>query len=151
MEADKSAIVSGEHPVQPGEFISIAEETGQIVPPGRQVLENALATLSELRKRGLNPGHCVVNVAAAQLKAGDYPDTVRSLLERRGLFPDDLKIEITENIPLDRSSDLVARAINALSEMGVRIALDDFGTGYASLAHLKPFRIDRSRSRSSPR
>lgn len=130
-------------PVAPDEFISIAEETGQIVPLGHAVTDKALAAFADLRSRGLAPGHVAINVTAAQLKQEGFADTLRWLLDRHGVGPRELEIEVTETVLLDRSADLIARSLGELSRMGIRIALDDFGTGYASLAHLKRFKIDR--------
>ena len=129
--------------VPPGDFIPIAEETGLIVPLGKHVLDRALAEFARLRRLGLNPGMVAVNVAAAQLKLESYPETVLQQLKAHDVSPQQLEIEVTETVLLDRSAHRIAVSLAHLHGAGVSIALDDFGTGHASLAHLKSFPVDR--------
>ena len=65
------------------------------------------------------------------------------MVDRHGLCGNDIEIEVTENVMLDRSADVIAAMLRGLHDRGVSVALDDFGTGYASLTHLKQFPIDR--------
>jgi len=126
----------GETRVPPVEFIPVAEDTGLIVPLGAQVLKLALSAMKRLREAGLEPGRVSVNVAAAQLLAGDFVDFVRRELQAHGAGPAELEIEVTETVLLDRSASRIAEVLAELEALGVSIALDDFGTGYASLSHL---------------
>lgn len=134
---------SSDGPVAPSEFISIAEQTGQIVALGAHVLDRALGEARRLRRLGLNPGRIGVNVAAAQLKQENFAAEVMQRLSAYGLPPSALEIEVTENVLLDRTGALVVDTLNTLHRMGIGIALDDFGTGHASLAHLRRVPVDR--------
>jgi len=132
----------GRH-ISPGEFIPVAEETGLIIPLGHSVLEQALSMARDIRSSGFDPGRIAVNVAASQLKQLDFAETVASMLDRYGLKPGTLEVEVTENVLLDRASSQIERSLEDLNQLGVQIALDDFGTGHASLLHLKRFPVDR--------
>jgi diguanylate cyclase (GGDEF)-like protein len=126
--------------VQPNEFIPALEETGLISQVGRWVLEEAC---SQARKWVL-AGHDVgmaVNVSGRQLDSDDLVANVRRALERSGLEPSALTLEITETT-LMRNAEDTARRLAAIKALGVRIAIDDFGTGYSSLAHLQQFPVD---------
>ena len=145
------ALLRWQHPerglVSPADFIPIAEGNGLIVPIGRWVLQEACRQA----KAWQNAGHelaVAVNVSARQLDDGVITADVESALERSGLEPGKLTLEITETA-LMRDPQLTAKQLRALKELGVRIAIDDFGTGYSSLAYLRQFpadalKIDRS-------
>ena len=130
-------------PVSPGEFISVSEETGSIVPLGTFMLESALSAVHAMEKAGFAFGTIGVNVAAAQLKHDGFVPLVAAMLRRFRIAPSSLELEITENVLLDRGVDTIAPTLDQLVRLGVRIALDDFGTGYASLIHLKRFPVHR--------
>lgn len=130
-------------PISPAEFIPIAEETGLIIQLGTFVMETALASASAMEKNGFAFGTIGINVAAAQLKHDGFVAQVVAMLDRYRIAPARLELEITENVLLDRGVDMIAKSLDALNRLGVRIALDDFGTGYASLTHLKRFPVDR--------
>ena len=140
------ALLRWRHPqrahVSPDQFIGLAEETGLIVPLGLWVLETACA--QAYTWQCAFPGQHLrlsVNVSTRQLQEPDFVDEVASVLERTGLGPASLALEITEGLLLgDR--DEVVRQLNGLRALGVRIAVDDFGTGYFPLAHLRHFPID---------
>jgi len=135
--------------VDPPELISIAEEAGLINDLGDIVIDKSLATLAAFKREHLSPGSMAFNVVAAQLQAPDFAERLYGLIDRHGLQPHDIEIEVTENVILDRSAGDFSRVLCTLREAGVSISLDDFGTGYASLTHLKQFpinflKIDRS-------
>jgi diguanylate cyclase (GGDEF)-like protein/PAS domain S-box-containing protein len=130
-------------PISPAEFIPIAEETSLIIQLGTFVMETALASVSAMEKDGFDFGMIGINVAAAQLKHDGFVAQVAAMLDRYRIAPARLELEITENVLLDRGVDMIAKSLDALHRLGVRIALDDFGTGYASLIHLKRFPVDR--------
>ncbi len=94
-------------------------------------------------EQGLEFGRIAVNLSASQFRTGDLTETVAAKLRHWGVSPDRLMLEVTENVYMGWSSDVVAETIKALHGMGVKIALDDFGTGYASLANLQQFPIDK--------
>ena len=122
----------------PASFVSIAEETGLIVPIGAWILEQACLAASrwpaELR--------VAVNLSAVQFRSSSLIAQVADALTRTGLPPDRLELEITESSLM---LDYVAarNTLQALRRMNVKIAVDDFGTGYSSLAYLRAFPLDR--------
>ncbi len=130
------------------EVISLAEETGLIVPIGRFVLGEACRRALEWISPAGEPMYVAVNVSATQLEGGSVARDVRAALRQSGLDPSLLVIEITESTLIDDSLAAV-RELRQLRKLGMRLALDDFGTGYSSLGRLRrlPFdivKIDRS-------
>lgn len=128
--------------VTPCEFLDIAEETGLIMPIGTWVLETAAAH-GRLLAGALPAGAALhVNVSARQITDAGFPDLVAAVLERSGLEPSTLVLELTESA-LIADPHTAARRLSVLTgDLGVRIALDDFGTGFSSLSHLVHFPID---------
>ena len=128
--------------VPPMEFIPVAEETGQIQALGRWVLDAACAEAATWPA----PLSVAVNLSAAQFRTG--PDSqaivaeVRAALQRSGLAPQRLELEITESLLMNHT-DQVLSTLHALHALGARIAMDDFGTGYSSLAYLWRFPFDK--------
>jgi EAL domain-containing protein (putative c-di-GMP-specific phosphodiesterase class I) len=136
--------------VPPGVFIPVAEDSGLVVPLGAEVLEMACLQAKHWQPaRPDDSGLTVaVNVSARQLQAGDLSALVRKTLERTGLDPSCLHLEITETAIIDLHPGVVEQ-LTRIGELGVQIGLDDFGTGYASLTHLRRLpltfvKIDRS-------
>jgi EAL domain-containing protein (putative c-di-GMP-specific phosphodiesterase class I) len=127
--------------IPPGHFIDVAEETGLIVPLGIWVLEQALATAAGWRSDGVGFDYVSVNVSARQFGADGFVDTVLAAVDRAGVPPDVLLLEITESLLL-RDNEQVWADLNALRRTGIRIAIDDFGTGYSSLSYLRLFPVD---------
>ena len=143
------------HPqVAPAEFIGRAEETGLIVDLGTWVLEEACRQAVRWREAGAAGFTMAVNVSGRQLREPDFVDVVRRALARSGLGADNLCLEMTESIVMERDD----RAIAMLAELradGVHLGIDDFGTGYSSLAALRQLpvnllKIDRSFISSLP-
>ena len=138
------ALVRWYHPVKgmipPDQFISIAEDTGQIVALGEWVLKTACRQNQRWIDEGLVDSKIAVNVAARQFKETGIVDKVFAILDETGLSPDRLELEMTEGVLMSdpKTGDLVAQ----LRERGVSIALDDFGTGYSSLSYITRFPID---------
>jgi diguanylate cyclase (GGDEF)-like protein/PAS domain S-box-containing protein len=128
--------------ISPGRFVPIAEEEGLIEELGAYVMETAVAQIRDWRAAGIEPGVISVNVAAAQIRERDFARNTLDLLKRYGVPSRLLKIELTENILVDRYGDVIVDNLHALAEAGVGAALDDFGTGWASLSHLRKFPID---------
>jgi diguanylate cyclase (GGDEF)-like protein/PAS domain S-box-containing protein len=124
--------------IGPGEFIPVAEETGQIVPLGNWVLREAcrqaVAWPSKLR--------VAVNLSAVQFRSSAVIDLVDEALADSGLPPERLELEITESALIEDHDGAQATLV-ALRGRGVRVALDDFGTGYSSLAYLRRFPMDK--------
>jgi diguanylate cyclase (GGDEF)-like protein len=126
--------------IPPGAFIPVAEDCGLVVPIGYYVLEEACRASAAFRLRGLDMP-IAINVSPHQLSDASFVDRVGESLNRHGVSPDRLEIEITEyTLALERGS-LIDR-LRTLRHRGIRIALDDFGTGYSSLSYLRNFPID---------
>jgi diguanylate cyclase (GGDEF)-like protein len=141
------ALVRWRHPtrglLEPNEFIPLAEETGIIVALGTWVLEEACrqaAAWSAADSVG-HPLTVTVNLAAQQLQEADFVDRLTEMLERTGLDPTQLVLEMTETVIFHDTSTTINR-LEAIRALGVRIAIDDFGTGYSSLGYLRRFRVD---------
>ena len=133
----------------PSDFIPIAEESGLIVPLGAWVLEEACRQVASWAERHPGPSWAVVNVnvSGRQLAEPAFAGTVAQALERSGLEPHRLAIEITETALIEGRTPQAA--IRELKRLGLRVVLDDFGTGYSSLSYLTEFpfdaiKIDRS-------
>ncbi|HLX88978.1 MAG TPA: EAL domain-containing protein [Acidimicrobiales bacterium] len=140
------ALVRWERPgyglVKPGDFITVAEETGVLFAIGEWVLHEACREAAAWAARW--PDHrlnVAVNVSSRQLLQSDIVEVVRSALTASGLAPERLTLELTETTLIDDALT-AQRVIMTLRELGVRIALDDFGTGYSSLTYLRTFPID---------
>ncbi|GGT14024.1 putative bifunctional diguanylate cyclase/phosphodiesterase [Streptomyces chromofuscus] len=135
------ALVRWNHPqfgmLTPNRFIGLAEEDGAIVPLGRWVLATACrqARRWQLERPDDPPLFVSVNVAVRQVWDSDLVADVAETLAETGLAPQLLQLELTESAVMG-SAGRPLQALQALSEMGVRIAIDDFGTGYSNLAYL---------------
>ncbi len=130
----------------PADFVPAAEQSGLIVDIGTWVLENACRQLALWRDEGIAPTRLSLNVSVQQLRVPDFAQLVSQTLERTGLLPQMLELEITETVFAQEEARLTLRHLAAL---GVRLALDDFGTGYSSLGYLRQhpvhaLKIDRS-------
>ncbi len=154
------ALVRWEHPddglVGPDRFIALAEETGLIIPIGTWVLNEAcrLAQGWQAERAPGDPFAVRVNVSARQLAQPDLIEIVDAALERSGMEPSRLCLEVTESV-LVEDPEASSRTLAALKQLGVKIAVDDFGTGYSSLEYLRTFpvdcvKIDRSFVRGIP-
>jgi diguanylate cyclase (GGDEF)-like protein/PAS domain S-box-containing protein len=139
------ALLRWQHPARglllPGQFVSIAEESGFIVPIGRMVLREACRQSKVWQALGLPPMRISVNVSVVELRDKDFIDQVRRILSEHEIDPTLVEFELTETFLMQDSSS-TAVVLRSLKDLGVRIALDDFGTGYSSLSHLKGFPID---------
>jgi diguanylate cyclase (GGDEF)-like protein/PAS domain S-box-containing protein len=140
------ALLRWQHPergiVPPADFITLAEESGLIVPIGRWVLREATrqaaAWQSDSSERRLRMS---VNVSVRQFEDPDLLDDLADILRTSGLDPKLLTLEITESLFL-RKTQSVTQKLQQIGALGIRLALDDFGTGYSSLSYLRRFPID---------
>lgn len=134
------ALIRWNHPTRglllPIDFISLAEETGLIVPIGKWVLSEACRKLREWENEGYKDITMAVNLSARQFRDADIVEMVKEIIEETGIDPHRLELEITESIALDNIDYSVA-TIQQLREIGVTFSLDDFGTGYSSMNYLK--------------
>nr|WP_203565644.1 EAL domain-containing protein [Alteromonas hispanica] len=139
------ALVRFEHPqkgiVSPGQFIPLAEQTGQIIEIGEQVLRKACADTKRWVSQGLFTGRVAVNISAKQFELPDLDERINRILSDVGLSPLHLECEITEGTLME-SPENGLQMMMRLRERGIHLALDDFGTGYSSLAYLKRFPLN---------
>jgi EAL domain-containing protein (putative c-di-GMP-specific phosphodiesterase class I) len=161
------ALIRWPHPqwgmMQPGQFITLAEETGQIIPIGSWVLRQATADITRLRQAAAAPAgpdraaaaapaagyppagrrdlYVSVNVSARQFADVGFADTVRQVLATSELEARGLMLELTETALLRRDERLHSD-LAELRTIGVKLAIDDFGTGYSSLSYLRDLPID---------
>jgi len=138
------ALVRWHHPtrglVMPGEFVPLAERTGVSRTLSRFVLRRVVGLLRERQHAG-EELRIAVNLTMFDLLDLTLPDEVASLLEREGVDPEQLELEITEGVIM-ADPVRVGEVVSGLKAIGVTIALDDFGTGYSSLSYLKTLPID---------
>ena len=127
--------------VNPGSFIPIAEEMGVIVPLGRSILERACREAQRWPAPGGSAPAVHVNLSPVELRDPHFLTGVAGALDRSGLRPDRLVLEITEGVVL-RDPEKSIAILHELRGLGVQLALDDFGTGYSSLSHLRSLPID---------
>jgi EAL domain-containing protein (putative c-di-GMP-specific phosphodiesterase class I) len=141
------ALVRWEHPerglVGPGEFISLAEETGLIVSLGAWVLREACERARKWQQTRPTdrPLMLRVNVSARQLAHESLPETVAEVIAQTGIEPDCLCLEVTESVLIE-DPELSIRTLTTLKHLGIKIAIDDFGTGYSSLEYLRRLPVD---------
>jgi EAL domain-containing protein (putative c-di-GMP-specific phosphodiesterase class I) len=136
--------------VSPATFIPVAEELGLIEPLGTWVLQEACRTFAAWQRRFPGRGlDCItVNVSTRQLMQQHFRYVVEQAVEKAGLKPCDLRLEITETTLMD-SPTMAAELLRDLRDFGVKVYLDDFGTGYSSLSHLHKLPVDALKIDSS--
>jgi len=145
--AGMEALVRWDHPdrglVMPGEFVSLAEDTGLIVPIGRWVLHAACQAARDWQRRfPLQPHPFLsVNLSVRQLQQPDLLEDVAGALDASGLDPGELMLEITESV-LAADQQAMLERLGGLRALGVHLAIDDFGTGYSALAYLRSLPVD---------
>lgn len=132
--------------INPGTFITLAEETDLIVPIGRWVLHRAIADLATLQmSHSISSGNSKplfmsVNISGRQLSDPTFFDELDIALKRGAISPKCIKLEITETALVE--DEIAYEWIEKVSKRGLSISLDDFGTGYSSLSYLSQFNID---------
>ncbi len=146
------ALLRWQHPqrgtVFPLEFISVAEDTGYIIPIGEYVLRTACMQAKAWRDAGQPHLWVAVNISARQFQHENLVGMVAKILDETGLKSDGLRLEVTESVAM-QNLDYSALVLRELDQLGVCTSLDDFGTGYSSLGYLKRFplkvlKIDQS-------
>jgi diguanylate cyclase (GGDEF)-like protein/PAS domain S-box-containing protein len=126
--------------VMPAEFISVAEDSGLILPIGEWVLRTAIQQMKAWMDAGLAPMIMAINLSAAQFRHAHLPELVTRALADEGLAPEFLELELTESVAMDDPLAAIA-VMDELRACGVRMSIDDFGTGYSSLSYLKRFQV----------
>jgi len=139
------ALVRWQHPERglllPGQFLTIAEDTGMIVAIGQWVLREACRQTREWLDAGLLAVPVAVNISSVEFRSDQFLEGVQVALKNACLDPRYLELELTETV-LMRHAESAARAIEQLKAIDVRLAVDDFGTGYSSLSYLTRFPTD---------
>ena len=146
------ALLRWQHPelglLPPGAFIPAAERSGLILALGDWVLDDACRQMRAWREQGHDIAHVAINLSPLQFSSPTLVDTVAGALQRHGVQPACLTLEITETTAM-RDADASLGILEELTRMGVKISIDDFGTGYSSLLYLKrlpasELKIDRA-------
>ncbi|MCB5188198.1 EAL domain-containing protein [Methylobacillus caricis] len=144
--AGAEALIRWRHPerglLSPAAFLPALENGPLAATVGDWVLDQACAQVAQWRRYGLRDFRMGVNLFGAQFRVDDLAAKVISVLERHGLPPSALELEITENIVLEHD-EVALESLRRLREAGVGVAFDDFGTGYASLSLLKQYPLSR--------
>ena len=139
------ALIRWQHPIDglidPNQFITIAEETGLIIPIGNWVFSEALKQVNQWRQSIHVDFQISVNTSPVQFKDEAGLKALIDYLEKYELLKNSIIIEITEGLVLETKSE-VKRQLSEFRHAGIQIAIDDFGTGYSSLAYLKKFDVD---------
>jgi len=139
------ALIRWIHPekgmVPPLDFISVAEDSGLIIPMGKWVIKTACRQHQAWLEAGFGPINISVNLSCHQFADRQLLHAVRDILEETGMQPKYLEFEITESV-LMQDADTAMLVLGEIKKMGMKISIDDFGTGYSSMAYLKHFPID---------
>jgi len=139
------ALLRWQHPelgmVAPDRFVSVAEETGLIVPIGAWVMRTACADNKRWQEMGLGMLRVAVNLSARQFGSPKLVADIAAVLADTGLAPDYLEIELTESLFMNDVTEAV-ETLHGMKSLGVSLSIDDFGTGYSSLSYLSRFPID---------
>jgi len=128
--------------VPPIEFIPMAEDLGIMGPISKWVFEQACADCVELQKETGKPLKVAINLSARQFAQQDLPALVERTLHTSGLRPEDLELEITEQMLMINSARTL-ETLKAIRDLGVGIAIDDFGTGFSSFSYILDYQVDR--------
>ncbi|MCP1447980.1 putative bifunctional diguanylate cyclase/phosphodiesterase [Priestia megaterium] len=126
--------------VYPNEFLPILEEVGLIVPVGKWVLEEACKQMKAWTELNSKASKIGVNVSPIQLKSSRFVAEIEQILQKTGLEPHFLELEITESVI--QNSQESKKVLNRLRSLGIKVAMDDFGTCYSSLSYLKHLPIN---------
>jgi diguanylate cyclase len=139
------ALIRWKHPtkgmIPPDKFITIAEETGLIMPIGKWLLYQLAKKMRQWENQGLHDVYLSVNLSARQFHSSESIETFARLIAQEGLKAERITIEITETSLFEDPKTALA-IINQFKGMGFKISVDDFGTGYSSLSHIHRFPID---------
>lgn len=127
--------------VQPGEFISIAEDTGLIIPFGEWAINHVVGQNRVWVDMGFEPLLVAVNIPGSHFERGNFVALVKEILARQCVKPEFLELEITETSLMGNLTSTLP-VLDQLTEFGIKLSVDDFGTGYSSLSYLKRLPID---------
>jgi diguanylate cyclase (GGDEF)-like protein/PAS domain S-box-containing protein len=143
--ASAECLIRWNHPtlglIFPNSFINIAELTGLIIPLSEWVIEESIKSLSLWENAQHHPVILSINISPAHFKTSTLVSYIKTTLEKYNVSPCYLEIEITENVLLERSEQIMEN-IRELKFLGVKMAIDDFGTGYSSMNYLRKFNVN---------
>jgi EAL domain-containing protein (putative c-di-GMP-specific phosphodiesterase class I) len=148
------ALIRWNHPqlglIYPGSFISIAEETGLIIPITQLIAEQACEDLCQWQKQLKDQLKLTmnINISSKHFLSPTLMDDIKEILDRTGMPPEQLKLEITETALMEDADETI-RLVHRLKDFGLKLVIDDFGTGYSSLSYLQrlpieTLKVDRS-------
>jgi diguanylate cyclase (GGDEF)-like protein/PAS domain S-box-containing protein len=144
--AGVESLIRWEHPelgfLGPDQFIPLAEESGLIVPIGEWIMGEALLQYAKWQSEGIAPPNISVNVSSRQFSDQMFIGQVRAALNKSGLDPKHLELEITETIAMEDTPREQGK-LRELHELGISLSIDDFGMGYSSLDYLKRYPVTR--------
>ncbi|GAO93297.1 sensory box/GGDEF domain/EAL domain-containing protein [Pseudomonas syringae pv. actinidiae] len=139
------ALLRWNHPekgmIRPDQFISVAEETGLIIPIGKWVARQSCRMSKDLTAAGFGNLHVAINVSPKQFSDPELVSSIAAILKEEQLDPSLLELELTEGLLLEATED-TRQQLDSLKKLGLSLAMDDFGTGYSSFSYLKKFPID---------
>jgi diguanylate cyclase (GGDEF)-like protein len=145
--AGVEALVRWHHPergmIPPSTFIPLAEQIGSMPAIGMIVMSKAIREAASWYRDGIEFGRLAVNVSGAELREPGFTSFLFDTMQKEGLPPHKLSLEIVESVILDDEKTGIASKLRTIRAAGVHLELDDFGTGYASLTHVNPNEIDR--------
>ncbi|WP_409526088.1 EAL domain-containing protein [Nitrincola sp. MINF-07-Sa-05] len=140
------ALLRWHHPelgtISPDEFITVAENTGQIIPLGEWVLKRACQDNKRIYDMGYIGNRVSINVSAIQFQRGNFVKSMLKALQTSQIPPELVDIEITESLLVD-NTDRTLNMLNELKAFGISISIDDFGTGFSGLSYLKNIPVDK--------
>ncbi len=126
---------------QPGRFITMAEETGLIVPMGEWIINQACSDLRDWHQSGRSGMTMAINLSVKQMIDHDFIVMIKRSIENSGVDPRFLTLELTESLLLDDVESKIL-LLQSLKEIGLKLAVDDFGTGYSSFSYLRKLPVD---------
>ncbi|RMO88059.1 Sensory box/GGDEF domain/EAL domain-containing protein [Pseudomonas syringae pv. philadelphi] len=139
------ALLRWNHPekgmIRPDQFISVAEETGLIIPIGKWVARQSCRMSKDLTAAGFGHLQVAINVSPKQFSDPELVSSIAAILREEALDPSLLELELTEGLLLEATED-TRQQLDSLKKLGLSLAMDDFGTGYSSFSYLKKFPID---------
>ena len=139
------ALIRWQHPkrglIAPDRFISLAEESGLIIPIGEWTIEAVCKQINDWKANGYQVPRVAINLSARQFRDNNLVSAIARILEETGVESKYIALEITESMLVD-NIERVVETLGHLNAMGIHISIDDFGTGYSSLSYLKRFPID---------
>jgi diguanylate cyclase (GGDEF)-like protein len=128
--------------VMPNVFIPLAEETGLIIPIGEWILKTACREVAALQSELHKDTMLAVNISPRQFQQKNFPVTIEEAIRESGLRPEQLELEITEQL-LMMDSEESLEIMRRVRTLGVRFAIDDFGTGFSNMGYITRFAVDR--------